>query len=62
MSDSNKDFAARLAAEAVDSANLFFRPVRVIVKEFSKAIGYGHPHRESSEHEKPVDNVGTRVG
>ena len=62
MSESNKDLAVKLAAEAVDSANLFFTPVRVIVKEFSKAIGYGQLHRESSEHEKPVDNVGTHVG
>jgi hypothetical protein len=46
----------------VDSANLFFTPVRAIVKEFSKAIGHGHPHRDGSEHEKPVDNVGTHVG
>ena len=62
MSETNKDLAVKLAAEAVDFANLFFTPVRVIVKEFSKAIGYGQFHRESSEHEKPVDNVDTHVG
>jgi hypothetical protein len=62
MSGSNKDLAVKLAAEAVDSANLFFAPVRVIMKEFSKAIGHGQLHRESSEHEKPADNVGTHVG
>ena len=62
MSELNKDLAAKLAAEAVDSAHLFFTPVRAIVKEFSKAIGHGHPHRASSEHEKPVDNVSTHVG
>ena len=62
MSELNKDLAVKLAAEAMDSANLFFTPVRAIVKEFSKAIGYGHPRRENSEHEKPVDKVGTHVG
>ncbi len=37
-----KDIASRLAAEAADSAHLFFAPVRAIVNEFAKAIG--HPN------------------
>jgi hypothetical protein len=61
MSESSKDLAVKLAAEAVDSAHLFFTPVRVIVKEFSKAIGHGQPHRETSEQAKPVDIVDTHV-
>lgn len=35
-----KELAARLAAEAADSAHLFFSPVRAIVNEFAKAVGY----------------------
>jgi hypothetical protein len=35
-----KELAARLASEAADSAHLFFSPVRAIVNEFAKAVGY----------------------
>lgn len=37
-----KEIASRLAAEAADSAQLFFSPVRAIVNEFAKAIGYSN--------------------
>jgi hypothetical protein len=39
------EIAARLAAEAADSAQLFFSPVVAIVNEFAKAVGYPqHDH------------------
>jgi hypothetical protein len=37
-----KEIASRLAAEAADSAQLFFSPVRAIVNEFAKAVGYSN--------------------
>jgi hypothetical protein len=40
MQEFKKDLAARLAAEAADSAQLFFSPVRAIVDEFARAIGH----------------------
>jgi hypothetical protein len=42
-----KEIASRLAAEAADSAHLFFAPVRAIVNEFAKAVGYSHEQEKS---------------
>jgi hypothetical protein len=47
-----KEIASRLAAEAADSAQLFFSPVRAIVNEFTKAIGYSN-EQPSAPHPGP---------
>ena len=47
-----KEIASRLAAEAADSAQLFFSPVRAIVNEFAKAIGYSD-ERPNAPHPRP---------
>jgi hypothetical protein len=54
-----RDLASRLAAEAKDSMNLFFTPVRVIVSEFARAVQQvQHEQSETKSSDKASSKIG----
>lgn len=63
MADTTKELAAKLVEEVRDSAHLFFAPVRVIVREFGRAVS--EPPRNTptvSKNSDPHDDCRAHAG